>query len=71
VGKRVTIKVSPKKLKAFKHRIKDLTGRSRGVSMEQKAAASHPSGTVGARLPGNVDGIEQFRQIVAKTSKTI
>jgi hypothetical protein len=36
VGKRVTIKVSPKKLKAFKHRIKELTGRSRGVSMERR-----------------------------------
>ncbi len=36
VGKRVTIKVSPKKLKAFKHRIKELTGRSRGISMERR-----------------------------------
>ena len=36
VGKRVTITVSPKKLKAFKQRIKKLTGRSRGISMERR-----------------------------------
>ncbi len=36
VGKRVTIKVAPKKLKAFKLRIKELTGRSRGISMERR-----------------------------------
>ncbi len=36
VGKRVTIKVTPKKLKAFKRRIKELTGRSRGISMERR-----------------------------------
>ena len=36
VGKRVTIKVAPKKLKAFKHRIKEITGRSRGISMERR-----------------------------------
>ncbi len=36
VGKRVTIKVAPKKLKAFKRRIKELTGRSRGISMERR-----------------------------------
>jgi len=36
VGKRVTIKVAPKKLKAFKHRIKELTGRSRGISMQRR-----------------------------------
>jgi RNA-directed DNA polymerase len=36
VGKRVTIKVAPKKLKAFKQRIKELTGRSRGISMTQR-----------------------------------
>jgi len=36
VGKRVTVKVSPKKLNAFKHRIKELTGRSRGISMERR-----------------------------------
>ena len=36
VGKRVTIKVAPKKLKAFKQRIKELTGRSRGISMERR-----------------------------------
>ena len=32
-GKRVTIQVAPKKLKAFKRRVKELSGRSRGVSM--------------------------------------
>ena len=36
VGKRVTIKVAPKKLKAFKRRIQELTGRSRGVSMKRR-----------------------------------
>jgi len=36
VGKRVTIKVAPKKLKAFKHRIKEITGRSRGISMKRR-----------------------------------
>ncbi len=36
VGKRATIKVSPKKLKAFKRRIKQLTGRSRGISMKRR-----------------------------------
>ncbi len=36
VGKRVTIKVTPKKLKAFKRRIKELTGRSRGISMQRR-----------------------------------
>ena len=36
VGHRVTIKVSPKKLKAFKRRVKELTGRSRGVSMQRR-----------------------------------
>ena len=36
VGKRVTIKVAPKKLKAFKRRIKELTGRSRGISMKRR-----------------------------------
>ncbi len=35
-GSRVTIKVAPKKLKAFKHRIKQLTGRSRGISMKRR-----------------------------------
>jgi RNA-directed DNA polymerase len=35
-GKRATIKVAPKKLKAFRHRIKELTGRSRGISMERR-----------------------------------
>jgi RNA-directed DNA polymerase len=35
-GKRVTIKVAPKKLKAFKRRIKELTGRSRGISMQRR-----------------------------------
>ena len=36
VGKRVTVKVAPKKLKAFKRRIKELTGRSRGISMQRR-----------------------------------
>ena len=35
-GKRVTITVSPKKLKAFKRRVKELTGRSRGISMPRR-----------------------------------
>ncbi len=33
-GRRATIKVAPKKLKAFKRRVKELTGRSRGISMK-------------------------------------
>ena len=36
VGKRVTIKVAPKKLKTFKRRVKELTGRSRGISMQRR-----------------------------------
>jgi len=36
VGRRVTIKVAPKKLKAFKRRIRHLTGRSRGISMRRR-----------------------------------
>jgi RNA-directed DNA polymerase len=36
VGQRVTIKVAPKKLKTFKQRIKELTGRSRGISMKRR-----------------------------------
>ena len=35
-GKRVTIKVAPKKLITFKQRIKQLTGRSRGISMKRR-----------------------------------
>jgi len=35
-GQRATIKVTPKKLSAFKRRIKELTGRSRGISMKQR-----------------------------------
>jgi RNA-directed DNA polymerase len=35
-GRRVTIKVAPKKLKAFKRRIRELTGRSRGISMKHR-----------------------------------
>jgi len=35
-GKRVTITIAPKKLKAFKRRVKELSGRSRGVSMERR-----------------------------------
>ena len=36
VGTRVTIKIAPKKLKAFKQRIQELTGRSRGISMARR-----------------------------------
>ena len=36
VGSRVTIQVTPKKLIAFKRRIKELTGRSRGISMTRR-----------------------------------
>jgi len=36
VGKRATIKVSPKKLNTFKRRIKEITGRSRGISMARR-----------------------------------
>ena len=35
-GQRATIKVAPKKLQAFKRRIRKLTGRSRGISMKQR-----------------------------------
>jgi RNA-directed DNA polymerase len=35
-GRRATIKVSPKNLKAFKRRIRELTGRSRGISMKRR-----------------------------------
>jgi len=35
-GKRATITVSLKKLKAFKRRVKELTGRSRGISMQRR-----------------------------------
>jgi RNA-directed DNA polymerase len=35
-GKRVTITIAPKKLKAFKRRAKELSGRSRGVSMQRR-----------------------------------
>jgi len=35
-GRRATIKVAAKKLKAFKRRIKELTGRSRGISMQRR-----------------------------------
>jgi len=35
-GKRATITVAAKKLKAFKRRIKKLSGRSRGVSMQRR-----------------------------------
>ena len=35
-GKRVTITVAAKKLKTFKRRIKELTGRSRGISLERR-----------------------------------
>ncbi len=36
VGSRVTIQVVPKKLTTFKRRIKEHTGRSRGISMERR-----------------------------------
>ena len=36
VGNRVTIKVQPKKLKTFKHRIKQITSRRRGISIKQR-----------------------------------
>jgi RNA-directed DNA polymerase len=36
VARRVTITVAPKKLKTFKRRVKELTGRSRGISMERR-----------------------------------
>ena len=36
VGRYVTIKVAAKKLTAFKRRIKELTGRSRGISMKRR-----------------------------------
>jgi RNA-directed DNA polymerase len=36
VGNRVTIKAAPKKLKAFKRRVRELTGRSRGISMQRR-----------------------------------
>jgi len=35
-GKRTTISVTPKKLKAFKRRMTELSGRSRGVSMQRR-----------------------------------
>ena len=35
-GSRVTITVAPKKLKTFKRRVKELSGRSRGVSMQRR-----------------------------------
>jgi RNA-directed DNA polymerase len=35
-GKRVTISIAPKKLKAFRRRVKELSGRSRGVSMQRR-----------------------------------
>ena len=36
VGSRATINVSPKSIERFKHRIREITGRSRGISMEQR-----------------------------------
>ena len=35
-GRRATITVAPKNLKAFKRRVRDLTGRSRGVSVKRR-----------------------------------
>jgi RNA-directed DNA polymerase len=36
VGQRVTVKVAPKKLNAFKRRVRKLTGRSRGISTKRR-----------------------------------
>jgi len=36
VGRRATIKVASKKLNAFKRRVRKLTGRSRGISMQRR-----------------------------------
>ena len=36
VGSRATINVSSKSIDRFKHRIREITGRSRGISMEQR-----------------------------------
>ncbi len=36
VGSRATINVSPKSIERFKHRIREITGRSRGIPMEQR-----------------------------------
>ena len=35
-GRRATINVSEKNIQKFKHRIRELTGRSRGISMERR-----------------------------------
>jgi RNA-directed DNA polymerase len=35
-GQRATIKVAPKKLKTFKRRIREITGRSRGILMKRR-----------------------------------
>ena len=36
VGSRATINVSSKSIERFKHRIREITGRSRGISMERR-----------------------------------
>lgn len=36
VGSRATINVSEKSIHRFKHRIREITGRSRGISMEHR-----------------------------------
>ena len=46
-GRRVTITVSPKKLTNFKRRVKEHTGRSRGVSMACRLFASIATCEVG------------------------
>ena len=35
-GRRATITVAPKKLRAFRRRVRELTGRSRGISMKRR-----------------------------------
>lgn len=35
-GRRSTIKVSAKSIQRFKHRVREITGRSRGISMERR-----------------------------------
>jgi len=35
-GRRATIKVSAKSIQRFKHRVREITGRSRGISMERR-----------------------------------
>jgi RNA-directed DNA polymerase len=50
-GKRATINVSTKSVRRFKHRIREITGRSRGISMERRLSElrSYLRGWVGYR----------------------